>query len=95
MKWGISLNCTVADPASDEEADLDAARRIDGLHNRFFLDAVLRGRYPDDVLADTAHLTWRGQGWHDVVRDGDLGLIGAPIDVLGVNYYHGDAVSAG
>ena len=43
MKWGISLNCTVADPASDEAVDLDAARRIDGLHNRFFLDAVLRG----------------------------------------------------
>ena len=30
--------------------DLDAARRIDGLHNRFFLDAVLRGEYPADVL---------------------------------------------
>jgi beta-glucosidase len=94
VKWGLSLNCTVADPVSDEAADLDAARRIDGLHNRFFLDAVLRGRYPDDVLADTAHLTWRGHDWRHVVRDGDLARIGAPIDVLGVNYYHGDAVSA-
>ena len=30
-----------------------------------------------------------------MVRDGDLAAIAAPIDVLGVNYYHGDAVSAG
>jgi len=93
VRWGISLNCTVADPASDEPVHLDAARRIDGLHNRFFLDAVLKGRYPADVLSDTEHLTWRGQGWQHVVRDGDLALIGRPIDVLGVNYYHGDSVS--
>jgi beta-glucosidase len=87
-QWGISLNCTVADPASDDPADLDAARRIDGLHNRLFLDPLLKGAYPADVLEDTAHL-----GWTDVVRDGDLALISAPLDVFGVNYYHGDAVS--
>ena len=56
VKWGISLNCTVADPVSDEPVHLEAARRIDGLHNRLFLDAVLRGEYPADVLRDTAHL---------------------------------------
>jgi beta-glucosidase len=54
---------------------------------------VLRGEYPADVLHDTEHLTWAGEGWQRVVRDGDLDLIGAPIDVLGLNYYHGDAVS--
>jgi beta-glucosidase len=88
VRWGISLNCTVADPATDALADHDAARRIDGLHNRFFLDAVLRGSYPADVIEDTAHLDW-----YHAVHDGDLALIGAPIDVLGLNYYHGDAVS--
>ncbi len=93
VRWGISLNCTVADPVSDEPVHVEAARRIDGLHNRFFLDAVLRGQYPEDVLRDTEHLGWGEHGWQHVVRDGDLDLIGAPIDVLGVNYYHGDAVS--
>ncbi|MBF4769228.1 beta-glucosidase [Nocardioides agariphilus] len=88
VRWGISLNCTVADPVSDEAVHLDAARRIDGLHNRLFLDAVLRGHYPADVIEDTAHL-----GWYHAVHDGDLALISAPIDVLGLNYYHGDAVS--
>ena len=91
---GITLNFTVADPHDpDDPADRDAARRVDGLHNRLFLDAVLRGRYPADVLRDTAALTFAGRPWQDVVRDGDLAVIGSPIDVLGVNYYHGDAVS--
>ena len=62
VRWGISLNCTVADPVSDEPVHVEAARRIDGLHNRFFLDAVLRGQYPEDVLRDTEHL-----GWGDLV----------------------------
>ena len=30
----------------------------------------------------------------DVVRPGDLELIAAPLDVLGVNYYHGSAFTA-
>lgn len=45
---GISLNPTVADPHDPTDpADIDAARRIDGLHNRVFLDPLLRRRYPD------------------------------------------------
>ena len=44
---GITLNFTVADPHdADDPADRDAARRVDGLHNRLFLDAVLRGQLP-------------------------------------------------
>ncbi|HSV37451.1 MAG TPA: GH1 family beta-glucosidase [Nocardioidaceae bacterium] len=91
---GLTLNFTVADPHDPTDpVDRDAARRIDGLHNRFFLDPLLRGRYPADVLEDTAGLEFAGRPWSEVVRDGDLDLIGTPIDVLGVNYYHGDAVS--
>jgi len=86
---GITLNLTVADPFDpDDRRDRDAARRIDALHNRVFLDPLFRGEYPADLLADTEHL-----GWTDVVRAGDLGVISTPIDVLGVNYYNGFAVS--
>ncbi len=86
---GITLNLTVADPHDpDDSLDRDAARRIDALHNRVFLDPVLRGAYPADLLADTEAL-----GWQSVIADGDLALISSPIDVLGVNYYHGDSVS--
>ena len=94
IRLGLSLNLTVPDPYDPADpADQDAARRIDGLHNRLFLDPVFHGRYPEDVLADTAHLDWRGGHWREVVLDGDLDLISTPIDVLGVNYYHGNAVS--
>jgi beta-glucosidase len=89
---GITLNLTVADPADPaDELDRDAARRVDGLFNRVFLDPVLRGRLPDDVLVDTAAMTFDGRPWHDVVHDGDLAVIGSRLDVLGVNYYNGAA----
>ncbi len=87
---GITLNFTVSDPVDPRDpADVDAARRDDGMFNRIFLDPVLRGAYPQDVLDDVAHL-----GFADVVRPGDLEVISTPIDVLGVNYYNGGAVSA-
>ncbi len=86
---GITLNLTVADPVDPDDAgDVDAARRIDGQFNRFFLDPIFRGEYPEDLLADVGHL-----GLADAIQPGDLVSIAAPIDVLGVNYYHGDAVS--
>jgi beta-glucosidase len=91
----IVLNLTAVRPAGSAPGDpspddLDAARRVDGLHNRLFLDPVFRGEYPADVLADTASLC----EW-DFVRDGDLADIAAPIDLLGLNYYQPTLVGAG
>lgn len=84
---GITLNLTVADPADPaRDQDRDAARRVDGQSNRFFLDPLFRGKYPADVLADVARV-----GMADVVLPGDLDVISEPLDMLGVNYYHGDA----
>jgi len=60
-----------------------AARRLDGHRNRWFLDAVLRGTYPMDMVELYAERV----GPLDFVRDGDLHEIGAPIDFLGVNFY--------
>ncbi len=90
QRYGITLNLYPVDPASDAEADRDAARRVDGVSNRIFTDPVLGGRYPADVLADLGPL-WP----NDVIRDGDEALIAAPIDVLGVNYYTRHVVRAG
>ena len=86
---GVTLNLyPVAphDPGSD--ADVEAFRRIDGLQNRLFLDPVLAGGYPGDLVADLAQF-----GLADVVRDGDPALIGAHVDWLGVNYYRGYRVA--
>ena len=78
----VTLNLAWVRPESDSPQDLDAARRCDGLANRVFLDPMLHGRYPADVLADTAGVT----DW-SFVRPGDTALIHAPLDVVGVNYY--------
>ena len=52
--FGITLNLSPTEPASDDPADVDAARRADGLANRLFLDPLLRGGYPADVLGRRA-----------------------------------------
>ena len=78
----VSLNLGWVRPSRDTHGDRDAARRIDGLHNRLFLGPMLSGDYPEDVLEDTASVT----DW-SFVRDGDLDLIHQPLDALGLNYY--------
>jgi beta-glucosidase len=88
-KVSLTLNLAVVRAATDSEADRDAARHVDGLSNRIFLDPVLRGRYPEDVLDDLRHLT----DW-SFIRDGDTAAINAPIDLLGVNYYSPTRVAA-
>ncbi|MHA7133278.1 GH1 family beta-glucosidase [Oerskovia turbata] len=87
---GITLNFTVADPLDPSDpGDVDAARRIDGQFNRIFLDPVIKGEYPADVLADVEEY-----GLAEHIQDGDLAIISSPIDALGVNYYHGELVSS-
>lgn len=86
----LTLNPAAVRPLTDSAADRDAARRIDALANRVFLDPVFRGRYPQDLLADTAPLT----DW-SFVRDGDLAEISRPLDSLGLNYYTPTVVAAG
>ncbi len=54
IELGLTLNLATADPATDSAADRDAARAADGLGNRLYLDPVLRGEYPQDVIADLA-----------------------------------------
>ncbi|GAB3873483.1 GH1 family beta-glucosidase [Terrabacter terrigena] len=88
LELGLTLNFTVADPVDPSDPrDVDAARRVDGQMNRIFLDPVFRGSYPVDLLEDVRHL-----GLEDHIMDGDLAVISTPIDVLGVNYYNGEAV---
>ncbi|WP_326560120.1 GH1 family beta-glucosidase [Micromonospora sp. NBC_01796] len=86
---GITLNLYAVSPERDTPADADAARRIDGLANRFFLDPVLLGEYPPDVVEDLAQVT---DFKH--VRDGDMEIISTPLSVLGINYYSRHVVAA-
>ncbi|WP_085369654.1 GH1 family beta-glucosidase [Leifsonia sp. NCR5] len=89
LRVGITLNLTNAVPNDPSDpADREAARRIDGLWNRMFLEPLLLGSYPDDVLDDL-----REHRFEELVHDGDLATIAQPIDFLGVNHYHDDNVS--
>ncbi|MGW4497324.1 GH1 family beta-glucosidase [Micromonospora sp. NPDC004336] len=80
---GITVNPADVRPADpDSAADAAAVRLVDGLHNRIFLDPLLRAAYPDDVLEHVARIVEP-----TFVRDGDEKLIAAPVDLLGINYY--------
>lgn len=96
LQLGITLNLTVAEPADPQDpADIDAARRIDGQFNRWFLDPIFRGAYPADILADyRARQPEALAALESAIRPGDLATIATPIDFLGVNYYHGEYVGA-
>ncbi|MGB3440310.1 MAG: GH1 family beta-glucosidase [Actinophytocola sp.] len=82
IEVGITLNMGTAMAATESLADQEAARRADGLGARIYLDPLLRGQYPGDIMDDLSV-----RGIKMPVVDGDLAIISEPIDVLGVNYY--------
>jgi beta-glucosidase len=82
VEVGITLNMGCHDPATDSPADIDAARHADGMAVRMYMDPLVRGRYPADIVADIGL-----QGARLPIVDGDMEIISTPIDLLGVNYY--------
>jgi beta-glucosidase len=89
-RFGVTVDPYPVAAASERPADQDAARRIDGLRNRLWLDPLLLGRYPNDVLEDLRRVAGL-----DHLRPGDAEEIAVPLDVLGVNYYRRLVVAAG
>jgi beta-glucosidase len=87
---GISLNLIPAEPVDDSPGAHEAARLVDGQQIRVFLDPLLLGRYPDDVVDDFA----RAGAQLPIVGD-DAQLIATPIDWIGVNYYSPHIVGPG
>jgi beta-glucosidase len=89
-RLGITLNLSPVRPATEDPADAEAARRVDGNANRLYLDPLFRGSYPEDMLEH-----YRAASDFAFVDEGDLEKISAPIDFLGVNYYFRHTVVAG
>jgi beta-glucosidase len=87
---GIAFSVFPTYPASDSEADRNAALVCDGYHNRWFLDAVLAGSYPEDMRT----LFEERIGPLDFVQDGDLETISTRSDFVGVNYYSRGVIRA-
>ena len=89
QQLGITLNLSNSIPLdAGDPVDLEAARLFDSLQNRIFLDPILRGAYPEDTLQDLEPF-----GLREVIHEGDLDIIGTPIDFLGVSHYHDDQIS--
>ena len=80
---GITLNLAPHRPASDSDDDQRAVQLSDGYFNRWFLDPVLRGTYPEDMVGYYTDML----GPLDFIRPDDIATAAAGIDFLGVNYY--------
>lgn len=91
---GITLNFTASVPASESMDDRDAARAFDGYFNRWFLDPVYGRGYPSDMVSAYMEAGFLPEGL-SFVQPGDMDIIAAPTDFLGVNYYTREVVAAG
>lgn len=95
LDLGITLNLTPAQPLDPQNpGDLRAARLIDGQFNRWFLDPLFRGSYPDDIVEEYRTVEPAAvRSFEDAVHPGDLEVISTPIEILGINYYQGSIVT--
>jgi beta-glucosidase len=83
---GPALNLAPVYPASDADRGSPELTYADVLENRLYLDGVLKGRYPDEALDADAHPV--AAKLRGAVRDGDMKVVGSPVDILGVQYYN-------
>lgn len=80
---GPALNLHPCYPASEEPGAAEKAVLFDGYENRLYLDPIFKSAYPADALADIERFSPMPQ----YIQDGDLKVIGEPIDLLAVQYY--------
>jgi beta-glucosidase len=83
---GTVMNMSPCEPASNSTADKLAAERAHAIVNVWFLDPVLRGRYPDafPFLPETMMR----------IKSGDMEKTRAPLDFVGINLYYRTIASA-
>lgn len=78
-------------PVSDSPEDIAAARRWDGCWNRWFLDALYKGEYPEDMKS-----WYLGKGIVlPEIKPGDMELVSEPTDFFGYNFYYSYFIGAG
>ncbi len=83
---GTAFSMSGAYPASNSQADKDAAERQFGFANLWFLEPMQNGRYPDAYVGGT-DLERMG------VEPGDMEIVKAPADFIGINLYTGSDVA--
>lgn len=86
---GITLNLGYMYPASDTVGDRLACRLADGFTNRWFLDALFKRKYPDDMLT---YFAARYGADYSFIKKGDMESISVMADFLGINHYSSTTV---
>jgi beta-glucosidase len=89
---GITLNLAPVRVTNDDSGAAEALEKArlsaDASQNGLFLDPILFGRYPEHAPASMLPPA-------ELILDGDLTTIAAPLDFLGVNYYQPVHLRAG
>jgi beta-glucosidase len=80
VQVGITLNLTHVYAADERPETRRDVQLSDNFSNGWFLDPLFRGHYPVDFFANMGTT-------EPPIQAGDLEMISAPIDFLGVNYY--------
>jgi beta-glucosidase len=80
LSLGIVINPSNIRNEGSPPAPEDQMSTIDGIHNRWWFDATLKGEYPTDLMLRFGHLA-------EAVQPGDLDTIKQPLDWMGINYY--------
>ncbi len=75
---GCANNHSPIWPASDDAVDVGMSKLFDALWNGLFLEPMLLGGYPIDLMPLL----------ESVIQPGDLATIRQPLDFYGVNYYY-------
>jgi beta-glucosidase len=78
---------THCEPATSSAEDKAAAERAHALANVWFLDPALKGTYPAAFPGGNP-LDAMG------VKPGDMDMVKAPLDFLGINYYRRTIIAA-
>jgi beta-glucosidase len=87
LQVGTAFSMSYCQPATSSEADRLAAGRAHAIGNIWFLDTALNGQYPKAFPGENP-LELMG------VKPGDMELVRAPLDFVGINYYRRQLISA-
>lgn len=82
---GIALDLRPIYPATQTEKDRRAVIKADEMMRRTFLDPIFHGRYPPQFMNQNRLIRAR-------IEEGDLQIIAAPLDYVGINTYSRDKV---
>lgn len=84
---GLAENPSIYVPAIETPEHIEAAKKATRDSNAMFLTAIMEGKYLE------SYLTAQGRD-APVVKDGDMALIGSPLDFVSINVYTGKMVRA-